>query len=145
MYLFLMNIKIDSSIDKFLFDTILVVFSFLIGGNGKAYEGRGWWFQSDKSLQFSDYKGDRIDIAFIGNYGSKYTFEYLQRSTSERRRCSQLCLTHIEFNQYQHRSQYKVDSLIHFQRQLLFTVFITFLSIYCQSINGRSGTYNSYK
>ncbi|XP_054264170.1 peptidoglycan-recognition protein 1-like isoform X3 [Macrosteles quadrilineatus] len=44
-----------------------IIYNFLIGGNGKVYEGRGWYNQSDVHM-YPEYNGNRIDIAYIGNF-----------------------------------------------------------------------------
>lgn len=44
--------------------------NFLIGGDGRIYEGRGFNFegQHTANLDATDYNNIGIDIAFIGNY-----------------------------------------------------------------------------
>lgn len=48
-------------------------YSFLIGGDGTVYEGRGWHIDSTKQdYRYIDYYSKSIDIALIGNYESQY-------------------------------------------------------------------------
>lgn len=53
-----------------MFCLILNLFSFLIGGDGTVYEGRGWNNKPEihSALKDKDY----YDIAYIGKYGGKF-------------------------------------------------------------------------
>lgn len=44
-------------------------FSFLIGGDGKVYEGRGWHKEGAHTYR---YNKNSIGIAFIGTFTSEY-------------------------------------------------------------------------
>lgn len=48
------------------------MFSFIVGGDSRVYEGRGWYEQPDQDFQFPELKGKRLDIGFIGDYTRKY-------------------------------------------------------------------------
>lgn len=52
---------------------LFIKYSFLVGGNSKVYEGRGWDLKSSKTLPLPRRYGKRLDIAWIGNnIGSKF-------------------------------------------------------------------------
>ncbi|XP_054264328.1 peptidoglycan recognition protein-like [Macrosteles quadrilineatus] len=48
-----------------------IMYNFIIGGNEKVFEGRGWFHRSSTKLPWARYHGNRIDIAYIGNYNGK--------------------------------------------------------------------------
>lgn len=47
-------------------------FSFLLGGDGNIYEGRGWDYKAPRDTRYKHDKKSYIDIAFIGDERSKY-------------------------------------------------------------------------
>lgn len=48
---------------------LLIICRFLIGGNGKVYEGAGWNFVGAHTKGYND---KALGIAFIGDYRSEY-------------------------------------------------------------------------
>lgn len=46
-----------------------VCFSFLVGGDGTVYEGRGWGVVGAHT---KGHNHDSLGIAFMGNYNSKF-------------------------------------------------------------------------
>lgn len=52
--------------------------SFIICGNGKVYEGRGWDYAPSSRLPYQNLRGNRMDIGHFGYYfGSKYQLTLL--------------------------------------------------------------------
>lgn len=47
------------------------VLSFLIGGDGSVFEGRGWGVMGAHA---KGHNGDSLGIAFMGNFNSKHSF-----------------------------------------------------------------------
>ncbi|XP_054262862.1 peptidoglycan-recognition protein SD-like isoform X2 [Macrosteles quadrilineatus] len=43
-------------------------YNFVVGGDGKVYEGRGWEKDAQRPPEFDHLKGKCIDIAYCGNY-----------------------------------------------------------------------------
>lgn len=44
----------------------------MIGEDGTIYEGRGWTMDADRPMELSHITGRCLDIAYIGDYYSKY-------------------------------------------------------------------------
>ncbi|XP_054261928.1 peptidoglycan-recognition protein 1-like [Macrosteles quadrilineatus] len=44
-----------------------IAYNFLVGGDGKIYEARGFEYLPEKNAQFPELYGNSIEIAFIGN------------------------------------------------------------------------------
>lgn len=55
------------------FCTLSVCFSFIVGGDGTVFEGRGWGVVGAHTKYNND---DSLGIAFMGNFNSKFTPKY---------------------------------------------------------------------
>lgn len=51
--------------------------SFLIGGDGYVYEGRGWVHKPPVSKRYPNLT-KRIDIGYLGSKRSKFTVNFIQ-------------------------------------------------------------------
>lgn len=45
-----------------------LLFSFMIGGDGVLYNGRGWIKQADRSPSFQKLRKSCLDVAYIGDF-----------------------------------------------------------------------------
>ncbi|XP_054261930.1 peptidoglycan-recognition protein SB2-like [Macrosteles quadrilineatus] len=43
-------------------------YNFIVGGDGKVYEGRGWDFLPERNDRFPELYGRSVEFGFIGNY-----------------------------------------------------------------------------
>lgn len=66
-YVFLEFLLVFSVIGSSI--TMSVCFSFLVGGDGTVYEGRGWGVVGAHT---KGHNHDSLGIAFMGNYNSKF-------------------------------------------------------------------------
>lgn len=48
------------------------LFSFMIGGNGKVYEGRGWKYSATKDSENMSWDWKSFDVAYIGSKEGVY-------------------------------------------------------------------------
>ncbi|XP_054260194.1 peptidoglycan recognition protein-like [Macrosteles quadrilineatus] len=58
-----------------------IPFNFLVGGDGRVYEGRGWFYQPPGFKRFPDEGCDRIDIAYINSDTKKQVSYQMMKST----------------------------------------------------------------
>lgn len=49
-----------------------VGYSFLIGDDGRVYEGRGWFVKPEKNERWEKYEGEYIEIFYIGPFDGRY-------------------------------------------------------------------------
>lgn len=52
---------------------LLLFYSFIVGGDGRVYEGRGWWVKPAKNKKWGMIFGKSIEIAYMGDHHGKST------------------------------------------------------------------------
>lgn len=58
---------------RYLLILVLIYFSFLVGGDGTVYEGRGWGIVGAHAKENNH---DSVGIALLGNFNSKKNTNY---------------------------------------------------------------------
>ncbi|XP_054260654.1 peptidoglycan recognition protein 1-like [Macrosteles quadrilineatus] len=60
-----------------------VPFNFMIGADGRVYEGRGWTLEPHRDMLFApELMGNYLEFAFIGKYDSKHKEPWACRGTA---------------------------------------------------------------